>query len=221
MGKMGSYRVGDESEGAETLLAARFDHRQHRLDKTAATGALGSKRQLPPDHRVTQRTLARIVRRLDDLDFVAAMLADPEVMRYYPECYSREEAATWVQRQIKRYARHGHGLWLALDKATGQPVGQVGLLIQQVHGVMEKEVAYLIRRPYWRRGFATEAGRVARDYAFEVHGRQRVIALIRPEIVPSIGVARKLGLQEEPDRIQHSGFDRVVFSRARQAERPV
>jgi hypothetical protein len=28
----------------------------------------------------------------DDLDFVAAMLAHPEVMRYYPKCYSREEA---------------------------------------------------------------------------------------------------------------------------------
>ena len=54
---------------------------------------------------------------LDDLDFVATMLADSEVMRYYPKCYSREEAQTWVQRQIKRYTRHGHGLWLVLDKA--------------------------------------------------------------------------------------------------------
>jgi len=51
-----------------------------------------------------------------------------------PKCYSREEAQTWVDRQIRRYARHGHGLWLVLDMATGQPVGQVGLLIQQVHG---------------------------------------------------------------------------------------
>jgi len=158
---------------------------------------------------------------LDDLDFVAAMLADPEVMRYYPKCYSREEAQVWIERQMRRYARHGHGLWLAIDKAAGRPVGQVGLLIQQVRGVMEKEVAYLIHRPFWRRGFATEAGRAARDYAFEVLGRQRVIALIRPENVPSIGVARKLGLQEEPDRIQHGGFEHVVFSLARNAEKAV
>jgi len=84
----------------------------------------------------------------DDLDFVATMLADPEVMQFYPKCYSREEAATWIERQMRRYARHGHGLWLALDKMTGQPVGQVGLLIQNVHGVEEKEVAY----PRARRG---------------------------------------------------------------------
>src|SRR5580692_3148148 len=37
---------------------------------------------------------------LDDLDFVAAMLADPEVMRYYPKIHTRDEAAAWVQRQM-------------------------------------------------------------------------------------------------------------------------
>jgi RimJ/RimL family protein N-acetyltransferase len=45
--------------------------------------------------------------------------------------------------------------------------------------------------------------------------------LIRPENVPSIGVARKLGLQELPDRIQHSGFEHIVLSLARNAEKAV
>jgi [ribosomal protein S5]-alanine N-acetyltransferase len=165
----------------------------------------------------TRRLLLRDMS-LDDLDFVAAMLAHPEVMRYYPKCYSREEASTWIERQMRRYERHGHGLWLAIEKASGEPVGQVGLLIQNVCGVDEKEVTYLIHRPFWRRGFATEAGLAVRDYAFEVLGRQRVIALIRPENVPSIGVARKLGMTEELDRVLHSGFEHIVFSVARNAE---
>jgi [ribosomal protein S5]-alanine N-acetyltransferase len=86
-----------------------------------------------------------------------------------------------------------------------------------VRGVEEKEVAYLIHRPFWRRGFATEAGIAARDYALDVLGRERVIALIRPENLPSIGVAHKLGLKEEPDRVQHSGFEHIVFSFKRNA----
>ena len=154
---------------------------------------------------------------LDDLDFVATMLADPEVMRYYPRCYSRAEAKTWSERQMNRYARHGHGLWLVLEKTTSQPVGQVGLLIQQVRGVEEKEGGYLIHRPFWRRGFATEAACTCRDYAFEVLGRQRVIALIRPENVPSQGVALKLGMQTEPDHIWHNNFEHIVFSVSRDA----
>ena len=40
---------------------------------------------------------------LADADFVAAMLADPEVMRFYPRCYSRQETEAWIQRQLDRY----------------------------------------------------------------------------------------------------------------------
>lgn len=156
---------------------------------------------------------------LADLDFVAAMLADPEVMRYYPKCYSRDEAAIWIERQMRRYERHGHGLWLALDKATGQPVGQVGLLIQQVHGVEEKEVAYLIHRPFWRQGFAAEAAMVCRDYALTALGRPRVVALIRPENVPSQKVAVKLGMTPDEGRVQHSRFEHLVFSVSRAPEK--
>jgi RimJ/RimL family protein N-acetyltransferase len=152
---------------------------------------------------------------LADLDFVAVMLADPEVMRYYPKCYSHNEAETWVERQVNRYARHGHGLWLVLDKASGQPVGQVGLLIQNVEGVEEKEVGYLIHRPFWHRGFATEAALACLDHAFVVLGRQQVISLIRPENLSSQGVARKLGMKPQPRIVQHSGFEHTIFSISR------
>jgi RimJ/RimL family protein N-acetyltransferase len=148
----------------------------------------------------------------EDLDFVAAMLADSDVMRFYPKCYSREESAIWIERQMKRYARHGHGLWLVLEKATGQPVGQVGLLIQQIDGVQEKEMAYLIHRPFWRRGFAAEAGIACRDYALTFFARSRVFALIRPENLPSRRVALKLGMTPEDRTIQHAGFTHLVFS---------
>ena len=158
---------------------------------------------------------------LDDLDFVAAMLADPEVMRFYPKCYSRDESAVWIERQRNRYARHGHGLWLVVEKATGQPVGQAGLLIQNVQGMEEKEVGYLIHSPFWRRGYATEAARACRDFAFHALARQRVIALIRPENLPLQGVARKLGMTPESYRVQHSRFEHLVFAVSRDAGKPV
>jgi len=102
-----------------------------------------------------------------------------------------------------------------LGKVTGQPVGQVGLLIQNVQGVEEKEVGYLIHRQYWCRGFATEAALACRDYAFDALNRRRVIALIRPENVPSRSVAAKLGMQVEPYTIQHASFEHLVFATSR------
>jgi RimJ/RimL family protein N-acetyltransferase len=160
---------------------------------------------------VTSRLLLREMSR-DDLDFVAAMLADPDVMRFYPKSYSREEAAAWIDRQVDRYARHGHGLWLVVDRDGGEPIGQVGLTLQRVEGEEVPEVGYLIHRPFWRRGFATEAAVATRDHAFQSLGRSRVSSLIRPENVPSQGVARKMGMEPVGRTVIHGGFEHLVFS---------
>jgi ribosomal-protein-alanine N-acetyltransferase len=151
-----------------------------------------------------------------DLDFVAAMLADPGVMRYYPKCLTREESGEWVRRQLDRYAAHGIGLWLALDRATGEPVGQVGLIPpRDIPGADEVEIGYLVHRPYWRRGYASEAAAACRDYAFDALGRPRVLCLIRPENAPSQGVARKIGLTPVEVRVELVGLVHMVFAAER------
>jgi [ribosomal protein S5]-alanine N-acetyltransferase len=162
--------------------------------------------ELPQTARLTFRKLT-----LDDLDFVAEMLADPEVMRYYPKCYSRAEAEHWIERQATRYREHGRGLWLVSERATGTPVGQVGLLIQEVNGLPESEVGYLIHRSYWRQGLATEAARATRDWAFDRLAVPRVISLIRPENIPSRGVAEKLGMRID-GRCQRATFEHLVYA---------
>jgi RimJ/RimL family protein N-acetyltransferase len=148
---------------------------------------------------------------LDDLDFVAAMLSHPEVMRFYPKLYSRQEAVSWIERQLDRYARHGHGLWLVEDRITGEPRGQVGLMIQEVDGVEEPEIGYLIHHPYWRRGLATEAALGVRSWAFGTRGLTRVISLIRPVNLPSQGVAAKLGMTPEK-RTMCWDLEHIVFA---------
>ena len=42
-----------------------------------------------------------------DLEFVAAMLDDPEVMRFYPRRYTRAEAEGWIERQRRRQRHSG------------------------------------------------------------------------------------------------------------------
>ncbi|MGE0452657.1 MAG: GNAT family N-acetyltransferase [Vicinamibacteria bacterium] len=146
-----------------------------------------------------------------DLDFVSAMLADPEVMRYYPQTYSREEAAEWIRKQSERYERDGHGLWLVECKASGEPVGQVGLMMQQVEGGSEPEIGYLIHRPFWRRGYAYEAAAATRELALGALGKRRVISLVRPINVPSQAVARKLGMRPERSTT-FRGLEHLVYA---------
>jgi RimJ/RimL family protein N-acetyltransferase len=130
---------------------------------------------------------------LDDLDFMAALIGDPETMRFWTRPFTRDEAVVWIQRQRERYATIGHGLWLIVDRKSGEPRGEAGLVPQQIDGVPEQEIAYIIDRRFWRRGLATEAASAIRDWAF-ARGYDRVISLIREANVPSQGVAKKIGM---------------------------
>jgi [ribosomal protein S5]-alanine N-acetyltransferase len=147
----------------------------------------------------------------EDLSFMAEMLADADVMRYYPKRLTRELSTDWIDRQIARYKTDGYGLWLAEERESGKPVGQVGLVRQHVNGADECEVGYLIHRPYWRHGFATEGALACRDYAFATLHLPRVISLVRPENTPSQGVAHKLGM-EVIGRAPHGGYEHLVFA---------
>lgn len=129
-----------------------------------------------------------------DLDFVAEMLADAEVMRYYPRRLTRDLSADWIARQMERYEKDGHGIWLAVERTTGRLVGQVGLVRRSVNGVDECEVNYLMHHAFWRQGFAAEAALACRDHAFSPLGKRRVIAFVRSDNEASQGLAKKLGM---------------------------
>lgn len=148
---------------------------------------------------------------LDDLPFIAEMLGDPEVMRFYPKTQTHAESRKWIERQLRRYAEDGHGLWLVTDRATGDPLGQVGLAMQEVGDSWVPEIGYLIHKLYWRRGYASEAGLGVREHSFAVLGKRRVISLIRPENTPSQGVARKLGMAAQRE-VDFKGFRHIIFS---------
>lgn len=152
-----------------------------------------------PDEQVVCETPRLILRlmTMEDLDFIAGMLADPEVMRFYPHCYDRQQATRWVEGVLDGYQRCGHSFFLVADRQTRQPRGQVGLLSPHVDGVEEFEIGYMIHQPFWRQGIATEAAIATRDYALEELGKQRLISLIRPINIPSRGVAEKVGMTVE------------------------
>jgi RimJ/RimL family protein N-acetyltransferase len=150
-----------------------------------------------------------------DLDFLAGMLADPEVSHHYERRFTREASADWLARQMERYRTDGHGLWLAAERATGEPVGQVGLLLQQVKAIKRPEVGWLLHRPFWGRGYATEAGLAVRDAAFTRWNYPEVISLIRPANLPSQRVAERIGMSPEPERVHFNGYEHIVYRAAR------
>jgi ribosomal-protein-alanine N-acetyltransferase len=147
----------------------------------------------------------------NDADFLLRMMGDPEVMRFYPKPADARDVRDFINRMRNSYREDGCGLWLVVDRESGEPLGRVGLLRQHVNGTDEFEIGYMIHRPFWRRGFATEAALAVREYAFGERKLPRVISLIRPENLPSQGVARKLGM-DIVGRWDHAGVTHHVFA---------
>jgi len=147
----------------------------------------------------------------NDAAFLLEMMSDPLVMQYYPGVADAKAVRAFIDRMRARYREDGCGLWLVVDREQGQPLGRVGLVRQVVNGVDEFEVSYMIHRPYWRRGLATETATAVRDYAFAERKLARVVSLIRPENVPSRGVAARLGMRVV-GRCEQEGLPHDVFA---------
>ena len=131
---------------------------------------------------------------LQDAEAIELFLGDPVVMEFYPAPLDRQGVAGWIQRNLGRYERDGHGLWAMVLRDSHQVIGDCGCVIQEVEGKNEVEVGYHVRRDLWNHGYATEAARACMEYAFTRLGARRVISMIRPPNIPSRRVAEKNGM---------------------------
>ena len=73
-----------------------------------------------------------ILREMTEADFPALcrMLQDRSVMYAYEHAFSDQEAWEWLRRQQARYRKDGFGLWAAVERTSGEMVGQCGLTWQ-------------------------------------------------------------------------------------------
>jgi RimJ/RimL family protein N-acetyltransferase len=162
------------------------------------------------DDLVTERLILRPLRD-SDLDALAAIYADPQTMRFLGGPRTREHARTGLGWMITAHSDQGYGLWATTLRADGTLAGRCGILVQDVDGVTEHEIAYLLGSQWWGRGYATEAAAAIRDHARTQLGLGRLISLIDPENTPSQAVARRIGMQHERDLI-FEGRPTALFS---------
>jgi RimJ/RimL family protein N-acetyltransferase len=150
-----------------------------------------------------------------DVDALAEILGDPETMRYYPHPKSNDETRDWIEWSRASYREHGFGKWATIEKESGDLIGSIGLVMQDVDGDHLVEVGYILKRTRWHRGLATEAAAACRDHAFAVAGVDRLIALIRPENEPSWRLAERLGMHLWR-HTERSGFGHRVYAMTRE-----
>lgn len=131
------------------------------------------------------------LREMNQLDYnsLCKILQDEDTMYAYEGAFSDEEAQEWLDRQIARYQKWNFGLWAVILKETDEMIGQCGLTMQPWKETEVLEIGYLFNRLYWHKGYATEAAKACKKYAFETLKADEVCSIIRDTNVASQNVA--------------------------------
>ena len=144
----------------------------------------------------TERLLMREWRE-SDLDVFAEFYADAEVMRYLTgEPVARNDAWRNISAAAGHWVLRGYGTWVVERKSDGVVVGRVGLINPE--GWPGLEVGWTLGRPYWGKGYATEAARAAMNYGFLTQAVDRLLSVIDPDNKASQAVAQRLGETKGP-----------------------
>jgi [ribosomal protein S5]-alanine N-acetyltransferase len=154
---------------------------------------------LLPEGLETERLKFRC---LDETDFpsVLKFVHDPLATRYFigmgePDAYAR----SWMNRVQERKEKKEGGLMALIHKETGEFIGMSGLLSQTVDEKPYLEIGYHLQPEHWHHGYATEAARSLKEYAFSSGITPHLISIIHIDNLPSQAVARRNGMVIEKE----------------------
>lgn len=123
------------------------------------------------------------------------MSADPEVMRYIGDGGVLDQGQSWreIAMHIGHWVLRGYGQWAVERKEDGASIGRAGLW--NPPGWPGLEVGWKLARHAWGRGYATEAGQAAIEWAWHTLDAEELISVIQPDNAASIRVAERLGMR--------------------------
>ena len=146
-----------------------------------------------------------------DKEFIIDLWTNPDVTKYMGGPRKRDQMLDDVSENLENPFCEEYDLWPLIEKASNQLVGHCGLLLKEVEGRKEIEVIYVIDKPYWGKGYATEISKTLIEYAFSIKNIERVIALIKPENKGSEAVAIKNGMHLEKEVIRQNDIRMYLY----------
>jgi RimJ/RimL family protein N-acetyltransferase len=112
-----------------------------------------------------------------------------------PHPYDAAMAADWIATHEQLRARGVGAVFAMVERRGDALVGSIGLTIEC--DASRAELGYWVGKPYWGRGYATEAAGALLRYAFDDLALNRVFAMYFSRNPASGRVMQKLGMTYE------------------------
>jgi RimJ/RimL family protein N-acetyltransferase len=150
----------------------------------------------------------------DDAEFILELLNDPSFIQGIGDRKIRtlDGAKGYINNgPVASYSRHRFGLWLVELKETGAPIGMCGLIKRDTLDHVDIGYAYLPK--FWSKGYAVESALAVKEYARDVTGLKRIIAIVNPDNWGSIRVLEKIGMTfEKMVKLSEDDIELKLFS---------
>jgi RimJ/RimL family protein N-acetyltransferase len=136
----------------------------------------------------------------EDREAFATMNADARVMEFFRSRLSRAESDAMVDHIQKHFLEHGFGLWAMEVPGIAPFVGFTGLAIPRFtsHFTPCVEIGWRLAFDYWKRGYATEAARLALAHGFGPLALPEVVSFTSAKNFRSRAVMERLGMHHDP-----------------------
>ena len=152
-----------------------------------------------------------VLRRLviEDAEFIFELVNDPAFIRFIGDksVRSMDDARNYIRNgPVASYEQYGFGLF-AVDLKDGHiPIGICGILKRDT--LPDADIGFAFLPAYRNHGYAFESAAAVMNYAREVLGFKRILAITSPDNEASGKLLEKIGLH----------FDRLVKLSADAAE---
>lgn len=148
---------------------------------------------------------------LADVQPLHRILSEPDILQYFPRTDPPdiERVQKIIQHQLAHWEEHHLGWWAVAPKGGTELIGWNGLQFLTETG--ETEVGYLLSKPFWGLGYATEGARVALKYGFEKLKLRQIIGLTHQENRASQNVLKKCGMHYT-GQVEYFGMQMLRFS---------
>ena len=144
----------------------------------------------------TTRLLLRKAQPEDAQAMFRNWASDPEVTRYltWPTHGTVEISQRILQSWCDSYAAPDYYQWLIVPKELGEPIGSISIVRQDDKQSLA-EIGYCIGKPWWHKGFTSEALQAVIHYLFTEVGFARLEARHDPRNPNSGHVMKKSGMR--------------------------
>jgi ribosomal-protein-alanine N-acetyltransferase len=124
------------------------------------------------------------------------IFGDSDVMRFaFSGAPMAGDAAEDFIRRFFTFGDSLTGMAVLIEKPTSEVIGFAGLSPCQALEADDFEIGFVLARPAWGRGIATEIGEAQLAFGFEQLKCGRLLGLVDPRNAPSIHALEKLGMR--------------------------